>query len=192
MSDLPWPQDRPGGILRPIHTRDGRRLETRFLRPTDGPLLVDLLAHLSPESRYARFHVPVHDLSSAELDVLLPPYLDVDGVNHVAILAVVQEGQDEVAIGVARFKRPPGEADAEAAVVVRDDWQRLGVGQAILGQLIDIAQRLGIRRLKGYVHPGNRPVMKLLRSLGYRTEHHIEHGEDLLILHLDPAERSSV
>ena len=184
MSDSQRPQDPVGDILQPIQARDGRWVETRFLRPDDGPLLVDLLAHLSPESRYARFHVPVHDLSPAELEVLLPPYLDVDGVNHVALLAVIQEEGGEVAIGVARFKRSPGAREAEAAVVVRDDWQRQGVGKALLRQLMAIAWDLGIHRLTAYVHPGNRPLMQLLRSLNCRTEHHLAHGEDLLVVHL--------
>ena len=170
--------------LQPILTNDGRLVRTRYLDPSDGELLVDLVARLSTESRYHRFHVPMEFADPVQLRERLQPYLDVDRENHVALIALVDEGEREAAIAVARFKRQPGSTEAEVAVVVRDDWQGKGVARSLLQQLIALARNLGIERMTGFVQSSNRAALTMVASLGIRTEHHLEHGEDCLVLHL--------
>lgn len=169
--------------LQPIVTSSGL-VGVRYLEPSDGELLVDLAARLSPESRYHRFHVPMEFVDPLQLRERLQPYLDVDRKNHVALVAWVNEDERERAIGVARFKRQPGSIEAEVAVVVRDDWQGQGVASSLLQQLIAIARGLGIERMAGFVQSSNRAALALVASLGIRTEHHLEHGEDYLVLYL--------
>lgn len=178
----------------PLVTSDGRSVRFRFLTAEDGPFLIDLFHHLSPESRYQRFHIPVASLSPAELEAQLPPYLAVDRENHVAILALSEGTAGEDAIGVARFKRSlPQSEEAEAAIVVRDDWQRQGVGTALLELLVQAGSNAGVRRLTAWIQGGNRALLRLIAGLGLHTERKAQQGELFLVVHLGeaaPAEES--
>jgi len=164
---------------------NGALIYIRFLTRDDGELLFDLFNRLSPNSRYQRFHVPRADVTEEEIRSQLPFYLSVDGVNHVALVAIAPEAEREVAAGVARFRRKPGAEEAEAAVVVADAWQRQGVGRDLLERLCEVAQAAGVRRLVAWVQASNRSALQLVASLGRRTEHHPEHGEDYLVMFLE-------
>ncbi|MDW8317169.1 MAG: GNAT family N-acetyltransferase [Anaerolineae bacterium] len=174
-------------LLTPLETPRGP-VRVRFLTPDDGELLVDLVKRLSPESRYHRFHVPVEFRSDEELWARIPPYLAVDRENHVALVGLAQEGEREAAIAVVRFARQPGEEEAEIAVVVRDDWQRLGIGRRLVMQAVEVARTLGIKRLAAWVQPDNRQALRLAAALPFRSEHRFEGGESHIVLHIaEPA-----
>lgn len=170
-------------LLKTLETPRGP-VHVRFLTPDDGALLVDLVKRLSPESRYHRFHVPMEFHSDEDLWARLPPYLAVDRENHVALVALVQEEGREAAVGVARFARQPGEEEAELAVVVRDDWQRLGVGRHLVMQSIEVAQALGIARLSAWVQPNNQQALRLAAALPYRAEYRFGGGESHVVLYI--------
>jgi GNAT superfamily N-acetyltransferase len=167
-----------------IATRD-QLIRVRYLTPDDGDLLVNLVLRLSPETRYQRFHVSMEDVPIEEIRRRLPPFLDVDGVDSVALIALVDEPKGERAIGVARFRRRPGAQEAEAAVVVRDDWHRHGIGSALMGQLIEAAHSLGITRFTAMIQAGNRAVHSLIKAMGISYDSHIDHGEDYIVMHIE-------
>lgn len=171
-------------LLHPIACSRGT-VQVRFLEPSDGNLLLDLVQRLSPESRYHRFHVPVSFMTEKELRAQLPPYLDVDRTDHVALIALAQENGQDAAIAVARFKRGPQPDEAELAVVVRDDWQHLGIGVQLVTQAIAVARCLGIARFLAWVQGTNRAAQRLVARLPYRIEHHPQRGEDTIVLYVE-------
>lgn len=173
----------------PLHARNGQQVRVRFLTPDDGDLLLDLVQRLSRESRYQRFHVSADDVPLDELRRRLPPFLDVDGVNSVALVALADEPSGERAIAVARFRRRPGQQEAEAAVVVRDDWHRQGLGSALMRQLIALARDLGIVRFTAMIQAGNRSVHAMIKALGIPYDSHIDHGEDYIVMYLEETSR---
>ena len=66
-------------------------------------------------------------MSAAELAYLV----DVDHKDHEAIIAIDPSSGE--ALGVARYIRSKDDAQvAEVAVTVADDWQRRGLGRALL------------------------------------------------------------
>jgi GNAT superfamily N-acetyltransferase len=168
---------------------EGQQVRVRFLTPDDGFLLVHLVRQLSPESRYQRFHVSVEDMPLEEILRRLPPFLDVDGVNSVALIALVDEANGERAVAVGRFRRRPGETEAEAAVVVRDDWHRQGIGSALMQQLMAAALSLGITRFTAMIQAGNRAIHAMIKAMGIRYESHIDHGEDYIVMYLEETPR---
>ncbi len=168
----------------PIQAKNGRQIRVRFLTPADGDLLLDLFFCLSPETRYQRFHVAA-DVSAEEARLELPRYLDVDQENHVALLALVEEKGRERAVAVARFQREPGSEEAEGAVVVRDDWQRQGIGSGLFTPMLSVARQVGIKRFVAWVQGNNRLALRLVSNLGLPTEHSASHGEDFIVIHLD-------
>lgn len=168
-----------------IIARNGQTLRVRYLTPEDGDLLIDLVLRLSEESRYQRFHVSIDDMPMAELIRRLPPYLDVDGVNSVALLALTDEEDGEHVVGVARFRRQPDQLEAEAAVVVRDDWHRQGIGTALMRQLAEAALSVGVKRFIAMTQAGNRAVHTMIRNMGIEYDSHFDSGEDYIVMHLE-------
>ena len=111
---------------------DGRAVVLRPVTPASRLLIAAAMSHLSPESSRRRFFTPRFRLSDAELDRLT----NLDGVDRYAIGATVASADGSVeGIGVARYTREPDEPRAaEAAVVVIDAYQGLGLGSQLLGK----------------------------------------------------------
>ena len=129
----------------------------RDLRPDEGDLLDALLAGMSPQSRYLRFHSPVPRLTAGMRRVLL----DVDGHDKVALVAEDGAGAP---IGIARTIRDPlRRTEAELAVAVVDAWHRRGVGRDLVTAVAERALRTGVRRLTARVLPQNAAALGLLR-----------------------------
>ncbi|WP_374250537.1 GNAT family N-acetyltransferase [Micromonospora sp. R77] len=60
-----------------------------------------------------------------------------------------------------------GEGDeAEAALLVRDDWQRRGLGTALLRRLVGHAERAGYAALLLHVQAQNTPMLRTVARLG--------------------------
>ncbi|MDN5934428.1 MAG: GNAT family N-acetyltransferase [Pseudonocardia sp.] len=147
-----------------VTTARRRRVDTstitiRTLRPDEGDLLDDLVARMSPRSRYLRFHTPVRALD----DRMRRSLLDVDARDHIALVA---EADDGTPIGIARMirdRRSRGEAEVAFAVV--DSWHRRGVGRQLLDTLVHRAPAFGITRLHAYVLAGNDAALGLFRDV---------------------------
>jgi nucleotide-binding universal stress UspA family protein len=155
-----------------VSLRDGSRLEIRPIEPDDRTRLAEGFERLSPESRYRRFFGPMPELSERDLDYLVT----VDHHDHEALLAVDPKTRD--CIGVARYVRT-GDAVAEAAVVVIDDWQGRGVGTHLLEALANRAREEGIVRFEAPVLANNREAIRVLERLGPVTR--MRQGREVLM-----------
>jgi GNAT superfamily N-acetyltransferase len=145
--------------------RDGSRVEIRPLGPDDKAGLAAGFERLSELSRYRRFLSPVHHLTARQLAYLT----EIDHHDHEALVAVQPESRDGV--GVARYVRSDEHPEeAEFAVAVADDWQRRGLGTALVRELAARAREEGIERFTGLVLGENRPVLDLLEGLGHVEE----------------------
>jgi RimJ/RimL family protein N-acetyltransferase len=139
----------------------------RPIEPGDKPLLVNGLRLLSPESQYRRFLSPKPRFTAGELRYLT----EVDGTDHVALIAVEAENPSHV-VGVARFIRDRERPDmAEFAIVVGDRYQGQGAGRALAGLLVDEARARGIRRFTATTLADNAPVQRLIASIARDLEH---------------------
>lgn len=168
-------------------TDEGLRLQFRLIRPDDSDLLIDLFHHLSPESRRRRFHADVERLDEQTKRLAATQLADVDNLTHGgAVLALIDsedEGGAQQLVGVARLARPLGKPDhpeAEAAISVRDDFQRRSVGTELLRRLILLAKQMKIRVMLADIESDNRPAIKLFYALDLPTETDVSHGEVML------------
>ncbi len=171
----------------PLVARNGTVLTTRLLQPDDDDLLLDLFNRLSPDSRWRRFHSHVDNLDDARLHEAAKELAAVDNrTMGGAVLALIvhpahsdQPSQEEL-IGVARLARDPGMPDAleaEAAIVVRDDFQQQGIGTALLARLSELAQTMGITTLTATVQSDNEQMLDVLRWLNVPYTKRVSHGE---------------
>jgi GNAT superfamily N-acetyltransferase len=144
-----------------VELRDGSSVRIRPIRPEDKAQLVQAFDRLGDGSRYRRFLGYKKQLSVAELVALT----EVDHHDHEALGALDPRTGDGV--GVARYVRLAERPEtAEAAVTVVDDWQRRGVGGALLTRLAARAREEGIREFTATLLSDNRSMLALFRRLG--------------------------
>ena len=142
---------------------------TRPVQDDDLGRFLRLWPRLSPETRYRRFHSPVHRLP---MD-LVHRLVHVDHADREAVVALVG---GEV-VGVARYDRSPTDpTEAEFAVVVEDDWQNVGVGRQLLAELTRLAADRGVRVLTATVQADNDRMVWLIRRLLPRATFTVDDG----------------
>src|SRR5205085_11485242 len=88
----------------------------------------------------------------------------------LALVAVLADTLEHV-VGVGRFVQlldHPG--TAEAAIVVGDPWQRLGLGKRLALLLADAARERGVKRFSATMLSDNPAALALMRTLSHRLE----------------------
>ena len=127
-------------------TRDGRTVSIRTIKKTDTALLVDLWHHMSEHTRRMRFHTLPRDLPPQEIWRRAAELAHLHPRRQAAVVATISAEDGEHIVGVARLSRStPDAAVAETAVVVRDDFQHVGLGTHLLRTLGDVALAMGIQ-----------------------------------------------
>ncbi|MCW2991632.1 MAG: GCN5-related N-acetyltransferase [Solirubrobacterales bacterium] len=152
----------------------------RAIRADDKLRLAQAHGRLSPESARRRFLGPKPRLTTAELRYLT----EVDGADHVALLAVLAH-DPRCIVGVGRFVRWPDRPDAaEVAVVVGDAWQGQGLGRHMGLALADAARAHGIRRFTASMLADNRAAHRLFERISARLHAECHDGIEELVAEL--------
>jgi len=142
---------------------DSAGMIIRAIRPTDKQALVDGLKRQSAETLYMRFLGLKHHLSPKELHYLT----EVDFDRHVALVAGLLEGDEELPVGVGRYVvDSENPLSAEVAIIVDEGQHGRGVGTQLLKHLCYIAQKRGLHRLTGTVLKHNRKMLEVLENVG--------------------------
>ncbi|MEU2614572.1 GNAT family N-acetyltransferase [Micromonospora sp. NPDC007271] len=124
----------------------------------DLPGVLELHEACSARSRQRRYLSGADLPSPARLRRLLEP---ARGLNLVATIG--SGGEAEPVVALANLL---GEGDeAEVALLVRDDWQRRGIGSALLRRLLGHAGRIGYAAVLLHVHAENTPMLRAVRRL---------------------------
>jgi acetyltransferase len=167
----------------PVITVRGRTLNVRVVAAADAPLLVDLLARLSDRTAQLRFFRPLKSVESiwreaARMSAGNPQL-------QAALVATTVERGAEIAVAVAELAHDPRDAAvAEFAVVVRDDFQREGVGKMLSQVLVQVAMLRGVSTLRANMLAENHIIRKLLRGLGVPYTAQTRWGETTALLRL--------
>lgn len=141
---------------------DGREVLVRPMEAADRATYAAAVAGLSPASRALRFAGPKPALSERELDRLT--LVDADHLVVVAVHPVTGEG-----LGVARSARLEDRRDeAEVAFAVGEDWRGVGLGAALLDEVVVRARGAGLRALVATTLSENARAQELLRAAGFR------------------------
>ncbi len=141
--------------------RDGRRVEIRAQRPGDRDAIAAAFRRSSPESIYRRFFGPRTGFTEKEVAF----YLDLDFVEHVALVAELEEAGQKVIVGGGRYiVSEPGRA--EVAFSVDDAHQGQGIGSALMRHLVTIARAAGLAELYAEVLPENASMLAVFARSG--------------------------
>ncbi|PYR38955.1 MAG: hypothetical protein DMF93_15155 [Acidobacteria bacterium] len=138
----------------------GRRVRIRALHTCEAEPIRALHCRLSDRSRYLRFLSPMPALPDSVLRALAC-------VDHRRSVAIVAEEAlpGGAVIGLASFSAVDAAA-AEVAVVVQDDWQGRGVGDALVATLLAAAEARGFHRFLASIAADNGPMRRLLARYG--------------------------
>lgn len=79
--------------------RNGRRVEIRALRPDDRDEYVAAVSHSGPQSLYRRFFGAKRHFTEEEIRF----FVNVDFVDHVALVAVAEEDDHPAIVGGGRY-----------------------------------------------------------------------------------------
>jgi RimJ/RimL family protein N-acetyltransferase len=151
--------------------RDKRRVEIRALGPDDRADLLAAVGRTSEQSLYRRFFAVKGSFTEPEIAF----FLNIDFVNHVALVAVLEElGRPRIVGGGRYIVVQPGRA--EVAFVVVDQYQGQGIGSALLRHLATLARRAGIHELIAEVLPENTSMLKVFEKSGCRLRVRRESG----------------
>jgi acetyltransferase len=149
-----------------VQLNDARHVSIRPILPSDLGALRTFFAALSRETRRLRFHSAIGELS----EYLLREFTMVNHRAHVAFVAEIHgaAGQPTTLVAEARYMRSADSESAEFALVVAEDWRRIGLGTTLTRIMAQRARFTGVRRLCGDVLEDNKAMRGFAHSLGAR------------------------
>lgn len=153
-------------------TSQGLDILLRPVKITDEPILKDFFYALSEDSMYLRFFSARKDMPHQRLQ----DFVAVDYTQKMEILAVIVEKGKETIVGLGQYELNPDMHTAEVAIVVRDKYQKLGVGRELLSYLTLLAKRQGLLGFTAEVLVENKPMIHLFEKMGLHTEKRREEG----------------
>ena len=176
------PEDVPEiGVVYPshwttTHTFPGSvRVLFRPIKSTDEDLMKDLFYRLSEQSVYQRFFESLRSMPHRDL----VHFVHVDFLNEMAIVGVVQspdQPEREEIVAVGRYFMNRSTSIAEVSYIVRDDYQRRGIGSFLIRYLARIARNSGVEGFVAEILPDNLAAMKVLHKIGLPVETVVDEG----------------
>lgn len=153
-------------------TRTGLELFLRPVKISDEPLLKDFFYALSDRSLYRRFISMRKDMPHERLQ----EFVVIDYTRETVILALRRAAGQEAVIGVGQYGIDEATHSAEVAFVVRDDYQKQGVGRELLAYLTLLAKKQGLLGFTAEVLMENQPMMHLFKTMGFDLETRADAG----------------
>jgi RimJ/RimL family protein N-acetyltransferase len=165
--------------------QDGSTVHVCPAKPSDALAVKLLLKGLSDRSRWLRFFSAFPDLARAARWAA-----EVDNDHRYGLVATIE--RDSRMVGHAGLERESDHPErAEVALEVADAMQGKGLGTALLCQLAQAADGLGIQVLDAEVLPENRKMLRVFRDCGYPVKVHHLPGVELVELRTSQAPKSA-
>jgi RimJ/RimL family protein N-acetyltransferase len=146
------------------HLRDGRPVKIRALRPDDETGMLAAIDRTGTESLKRRFFVTKREFSDVETAF----FMKIDFVNHVALVAEIDEDTSTVIVGGGRYVVVES-GQGEIAFIVVDSYQRQGIGTILVRHIVGLARAAGLKQLSADVLPENTAMRKVLGRFGFQT-----------------------
>lgn len=146
------------------HTFKGKKVYFRPLRPFDEKAIQDFFYSHEPETIYQRYLSYVESMSRREAQ----KRVSVDYNKDMAIAGFDSPQPYAQMVCLGRYIRQPDQS-AEMGFVVKENWQRLGIGTFLCACLVKAAAQHGIVRLYGCVAKSNPAMLKIFQRNGFRV-----------------------
>jgi acetyltransferase len=168
--------DLPQLAIRPYPTRyiehvtakNGAQYTVRPIRPEDEPKMVAFHKTLSERSVYLRYFRSFQYSQRVEHE-RLTRICFVDYDQDMALVAEYldpQSGEEKI-IAAGRLTRSRGMNEAEFALLVSDDYQKMGLGTAMLRGLLRYGRDEGVERIVAYMLGENLGMRAICKNMGF-------------------------
>jgi len=161
----------PAQYISPFRMKNGATVRIRPIRPEDEPAMVQFHKKLSDSTVYMRY-LGFMKLEQRIAHERLTRICFIDYDREMVLVAErpgVASGDSEI-LGVGRLSKSHGRNEAEFAVLVRDDFQKLGLGSEFLRRLLDVARDEKLDRVFAIMSTENIAMRKMALSAGFRLE----------------------
>ena len=172
LEQLPKPAIRPYPLqyVSPWTMKDGNQVTIRPIRPEDEPLMVKFHETLSDRSVYLRYFCSLSLSRRVEHERLLRICFG----DYDREMALVAERTDPVTgerriIAVGRMNKLHVGNEAEVAVLVSDQYQKLGLGNELLRRVVEIARDEKLSRVSAEMLTDNVAMQVITKHLGFRV-----------------------
>ncbi|MBE3034411.1 MAG: GNAT family N-acetyltransferase [Actinobacteria bacterium] len=145
---------------------DGEKVHIRAIKPEDEPLWAEMVESFSPATTEYRFFGPIKEVTKS----MAVRYCHIDYDREIALVAIRENKgkKRESMLGVARLTIETANAEeGEFAIVVRDEYQRKGVGRKLMDALIQTARDRRVHEIYGHVLAANPGMARFAEDLGF-------------------------
>jgi acetyltransferase len=161
----------PAQYVSPFRLKNGTVVRIRPIRPEDEPAMVQFHKKLSDSTVYMRYLGFLKlELRIAHERLTRICFIDYDReMVLVAELPCAPSGESEI-VGVGRLSKSHGRNEAEFAVLIRDDFQTLGLGSELLRRLLEVAKDEKLDRVFAVLAAENNAMRKMAARAGFRLQ----------------------
>lgn len=160
-----------GDYQEQVFGKDKTPFTIRHITPADMNLLEAGLEEVSPLSIYNRFLSTKKRFTDRELEYLT----NVDGQDHLALVAIHMKGDHPYLAGVARYITLQDDEHAvDFGLIVADEFQGIGLGRMLTNRLIEAAIERGKEELVGTMFASNNRMFRLIDDVPATVEWHLE------------------
>ncbi len=146
--------------------KDGRAILIRPIRPEDEPEIVQFHKELSEHSiRQRYFEFVSLDQRAAHERLLRICATDFD--NEIALCAEVDQG---AIAGVIRMTKIPGTKKCDLKLIIRDDFQRSGIGRVLIETCLEVAKAEKLESIHATLLNENSGMIALAKSFGFEIK----------------------
>jgi acetyltransferase len=156
----PYPGEK---YSRTVTLENGKEILLRPIRPEDEPMEAEMLKGLSDYSMNMRFFGYIPKVTHT----WLTRFTHIDYDREMAIVAILEEDGKEKMLGVVRIIEDAWRETAEYAIVVADEWQKVGLGNIMTDFIMEIARKRKIKKVIASVLSTNEPMIHMFKSRGF-------------------------
>jgi acetyltransferase len=161
----------PTQYVKNFVNKSGEDFTIRPIRPEDEPKMVRFHEKLSEQSVYLRYFRSFQLDQRVEHERLTRIcFVDYDRTIALVIEYTNPETDEGEIVAAGRLTRLVNPEEAEFAMIVRDDFQRRGLGTQLLKHLVQVGQSEGIKHIIAYMLPENRGMIQVSERLGFQME----------------------
>ncbi|MBN2272639.1 MAG: GNAT family N-acetyltransferase [Sedimentisphaerales bacterium] len=148
----------------------GTQINFRPMHPTDDKPMRELFNSLGKQTIYYRFMSNIARIPQKQVQ----DFVYIDYRSDMAIVGTIPEAHGDEIIAIGRYYLNPRTNLAEVAFIVRDDWQRQGIGTFMLKYLISVAKRNGIAGFTAEVLRDNKAMQAVFAKSGCQIHSRLE------------------
>lgn len=161
--------------LEEIMTINGKKITLRPAKPVDDRRIQEHFYQLEKADVISRFFHEKTRFLRDDVEVMS----QIDYKRNLTIIALEGEMGFDRVIGVGSYYLEPATNMAEVAFSVSKDYQNQGIGRALIRKLGEAARDRGINGLFAVTSTSNKNMIKLFKSLPYKTQSEVD--DDMLL-----------